>query len=325
MVTYPLNEIDYDAADAELFHCTRNSGIYAGTDFQPTVTGADNIVTIGAGIGWIRNSKFSGKVIAEKVSTSVNMGVADASLPRIDVVCARFDKNANQTTIVAKSGVPASSPVMPAISRTETLYELYFCSVYRKAGAVSITSADVTDLRLDENVCGLMADSVTSVDTKAINNQITAFINDLKDVIANIQSGTGTMMKSDYDADGNGKVDNADNADKLDGQTASYYATKTEAQTAQTTADTAKTNATNAQAAAAAAQATANNAKNTASNAQATANNAMPKTGGTFTGEVSAISTNRKGYVVRNCGVVSADGNVLISTNRLRFQRKVSS
>ena len=56
--------------------------------------------------------------------------------------------------------------------------------------------------------------------------------------------------------------------------------------------------------------------------AQATANAAMPKSGGTFTGEVTAISTNRPGYVVRNCGVVSSDGSDFVSTNRIRFQRK---
>lgn len=209
MITYPLNEIEYNATDAELFHCTRNSGIYAGTDFEPTVTGVDNIVTISAGIGWIRNAKFSGKVIAEKTSTSVNMGVADASLPRIDVVCMRFDKNANETTIVAKSGVPASSPVMPAISQTETLYELYFCSVYRKAGAVSITSADVTDLRLDPTVCGLMADSVTEIDTTSINAQINALIEKLRKEIAGVESSAEIMLKSVYDKDNDGVVDNA--------------------------------------------------------------------------------------------------------------------
>lgn len=236
MITYPLNEIDYNAADAELFHCTRNSGIYAETDFQPTVTGADNIVTIGAGIGWIKNAKFSGKVIAEKTSTSVNMGVADASLPRIDVVCARFDKNANETTIVAKSGVPASSPVMPAISQTETLYELCFCSVYRKAGAVSITSADVTDLRLDPTVCGLMADSVTTIDTTSINAQINALIEELREEIAGVESSAEMMFKSVYDTNNDGVIDNAE---KLSGHDVNYFATKTEVETAQTTADNA--------------------------------------------------------------------------------------
>ena len=62
LVTYPLNNLDYTAEDAELFHCTRSSGIYANDDFGFTVTGTDNTVTIGTGIAWIRNSKFSGTV-----------------------------------------------------------------------------------------------------------------------------------------------------------------------------------------------------------------------------------------------------------------------
>ena len=73
--------------------------------------------------------------------------------------------------------------------------------------------------------------------------------------------GAGDMAKAVYDTDGNGVVDkaetaeNAANAEKLNGQPASYYATKTEVQTAQTTADTAKTDAANA-------QTTADNVKN---------------------------------------------------------------
>lgn len=57
--------------------------------------------------------------------------------------------------------------------------------------------------------------------------------------------GAGDMAKAVYDTDGNGVVDkaetaeNAANAEKLNGQPASYYATKTEVQTAQTTADNA--------------------------------------------------------------------------------------
>ncbi|MBR5306892.1 MAG: hypothetical protein IKU47_08220 [Oscillospiraceae bacterium] len=56
--------------------------------------------------------------------------------------------------------------------------------------------------------------------------------------------------------------------------------------------------------------------------AQATADAAMPRAGGEFAGEVSAIETNRTGYVIRNCGVVSSDGSAFVSTNRIRFQRK---
>ena len=58
LITYPLDNKDYEAQDAELFHCTRTSGIFDGDDFACSVNGADNYVTVGIGIGWIRNSAF---------------------------------------------------------------------------------------------------------------------------------------------------------------------------------------------------------------------------------------------------------------------------
>ena len=47
-----------------------------------------------------------------------------------------------------------------------------------------------------------------------------------KDELSNF--GAGDMMKSTYDTDNNGKVDNADNADKFGGQLPEYYAKKDE-------------------------------------------------------------------------------------------------
>lgn len=211
MVTYPLNKIEYQATDAELFHSTRTSGVYSGDDFSMSVTGANNIVTFMPGIAWIRNGKFSGKVVASKSAVSVDLGVANASLPRWDVVCIQFDKNKNATDIVAKTGVAASSPVMPAISQTETLYELYLCKVYRPAGSATITAGNVYDLRLDETVCGLMADSVTRIDTRAIRLQIDSMINSLNAKLEDVEAidhaaftATGTagvsvtIQKSEY-------------------------------------------------------------------------------------------------------------------------------
>lgn len=163
LVTYPLNNVDYQAEDAELFHCTRNSGIFAGDDFACSVTGADNNVTIDIGLGWLRNSRFSGKVIALKSAQTLELGIADSVYPRIDAVVIRFDANANKTEIVVKQGTAASSPTAPAVSRTESLYELHLYHVRREAGASAISAADITDLRLDSDYCGLMADPITPI------------------------------------------------------------------------------------------------------------------------------------------------------------------
>ena len=165
MITYPLNNILYSAEDAELFHCTRTSGVFSADDeFVASVTGADNTVTIGPGIAWIRNARFSGKVAANKTSVSLDMGLADGSYPRIDAVVVQFDSNANQTAIVVKQGVAASSPVPPEVVRTEAVYELHLYHVRRAAGAAVVSVADITDIRQDRNYCGVMMDDVTNID-----------------------------------------------------------------------------------------------------------------------------------------------------------------
>ena len=101
-ITYPLNNIDYTAEDAELFHCTRTSGIWAEDSFPISVTGADNSVTVGKGLAWINNEEFSGKVTALKSAEVLDMGVADGTYPRIDVVAIQFNANNNETDIVVK-------------------------------------------------------------------------------------------------------------------------------------------------------------------------------------------------------------------------------
>ena len=165
MITYPLNNILYSAEDAELFHCTRTSGVFSADDeFAASVTGADNTVTIGPGIAWIRNARFSGKVAANKTSVSLDMGLADGSYPRIDAVVIQFDANANQTAIVVKQGVAASRPVPPEVVRVEAVYELHLYHVRRAAGAAVVSAADITDIRQDRNYCGVMMDDVTNID-----------------------------------------------------------------------------------------------------------------------------------------------------------------
>ena len=195
-ITYPLNNIDYTAEDAELFHCTRTSGIWAEDSFSISVTGADNNVTIGTGIAWINNEEFSGKVAALKSAEVLDLGIADGTYPRIDVIAIQYSANNNATDVVIKKGTPATNPVQPAIVRSGAVYELYLASVYRPAGATVITASNVTDLRLDETVCGLMADSVTHIDTKAINRQVQELLDVLYKSIAEAGAATDIVLKS---------------------------------------------------------------------------------------------------------------------------------
>ena len=200
--TYPLDDIDYSGDDAALFHCTRTTGIYAGDDFTFSVNGSDNIVKLGPGIAWMRISRFKGLVAAMTAETYVDMGLPDPTYPRIDRIILQFDANKNATDVVVKRGNPASNPLPPERSTTEAMFEIHLVEVRREPGAVSITAKDVRDLRLDKQNCGLMADSVTEVDTSAINAQITALIEQLAKDIADVKGGTAFIMRSGDKMDG---------------------------------------------------------------------------------------------------------------------------
>ena len=191
IITYPLNNIEYTAEDAELYHATRTSGVFANDDFPITVSGDGNVVTIGEGIGWIRNSKFSGKVVANKAEMSLDLGLPHATYPRIDAIVLRFSANANASEIIVKNGTAQTNPTPPEVVRTESVYELHLYHVYRGAGAASVTSSNVTDLRSDASYCGIMSDDVTMLGDDYV----------LKNTVG-VANGVASL-------DGNGKVPSA--------------------------------------------------------------------------------------------------------------------
>lgn len=189
LVTYPLNDIDYGADDAALFHCTRTTGIYAGTDFSASASGSDDIITIAPGIAWMRVDRFKGLVSAMKQEADIDMGLPDSVYPRIERIVLQYDANKNDVQLIVKSGSPSSNPLPPERVTTAALYEIHLYEIRREPGAAAISAKDITDLRLNPDYCGLMAESVTSIDTSAINAQVEALIEQLRAEIEQVMDG----------------------------------------------------------------------------------------------------------------------------------------
>ena len=205
IVTYPLNGIDFSAEDAETYLCTRTSGVFSSdSDFKASVTG-DRQVSISPGLAWIKNAEFSGKSICNTEPVPVEIPIADGTRPRIDRIVLRFDKARNESSIVLKQGTPSSAPAAKGVERTELIYELGLCTVYVKASSTVVDSGDITSTLLDESVCGLMRDGVTGIPTSQLQQQVYDLIDELRDVIAGIESGSQTMLKAVYDPQGKNK------------------------------------------------------------------------------------------------------------------------
>jgi hypothetical protein len=132
-------------------------------------------VTISPGVCFLKMSEYWGVTALQKTALSLPIQTADGTLTRKDVVVARIDKVANLAEIVVKPGTPASSPELPAIVRDDDYDEIYLASVTVGAGVVEITNAAISDLRLDETVCGLMVDTAAKIPTQALAEQWAAF------------------------------------------------------------------------------------------------------------------------------------------------------
>lgn len=176
ITAYPLNNIEYSAEDAMLMNLPISSGVYAGKDnFAISLSGGFS-ATISAGLGFIRYDTARGFTFYMNAEESVSFDAPDTVLPRIDRVVLRWDENRNGVVLAVKKGSPSSTPVAVERETSSSVYELVLYDITIAANATGITAANVTDQRLNPDLCGLMANNITSIDTAAINAQITALI-----------------------------------------------------------------------------------------------------------------------------------------------------
>ena len=179
IITYPLNGVTYDAEDVSTYLCTRTSGIYSkDTNYAVSVTGARQI-TVAPGLAWVNYDDFKGVSACSREAVALTVPDADSTLPRIDRVVLQFDTAANLTAVKLKPGTPAAAPEPPAILQNHNQYELGLCTVSVPAGSSVVTAADITDTRADEDVCGLMRDSVTGIPTAQLQAQALAMMTQL--------------------------------------------------------------------------------------------------------------------------------------------------
>lgn len=174
IITYPLDGVTYSAEDVATYLCTRTSGVYAkDSNFAVSITGTRQI-TIAPGLAWINYDDFKGVSVCSREDTVLTVPDADNTLNRVDRVVLQFDTSSNLTAIRLNTGTPAVAAQPPDILQNHNQYELGLCTISVPAGSAAVTSADITDTRTDEAVCGLMRDGVTGIPVNALGAQALA-------------------------------------------------------------------------------------------------------------------------------------------------------
>lgn len=90
---------------------------------------------------------------------------------RIDRVVARLDFADRRIKLAIKKGTAQGNPVAPELQRDYDIYEIGLADIRVNANVIEITQENITDLRLNTEICGVVAVPLQHVDTTTIFNQ----------------------------------------------------------------------------------------------------------------------------------------------------------
>lgn len=193
--SFPLENTLYTAADAQLWMCTRTTGVYTNAHLGVTANGT-MAVTLGPGIAWLHYDDYGGCVYGNTDDKALTVEMSDGSQNRIDRVCIRLEILNNKCYAYIKKGTPAATPSAPALQRNNLAYEISVAQIYVGVGVTKINAANITDERLNSDVCGLMRDGVTGIDTSMMQNQFTSALNNMILQVNQTVSSTQTQANA---------------------------------------------------------------------------------------------------------------------------------
>lgn len=167
----------YSAEDwAAYFALFLSNGVFYSSADRLKVTAYEGMkVKVGKGAGFI-----AGRMYMLEADTTITLDTADGALNRIDRIVLRCDYTNRLITIAVKKGSYSASPTAPELTRDADAYELALADVYVAAGVVTITTANITDQRLNTALCGIVTGLVEQADTQEIFDEFYAYLQEFK-------------------------------------------------------------------------------------------------------------------------------------------------
>lgn len=166
---------EYVADDfARYFRAIISSGMFMAesTNLQVIANG-DMTVTLKKGDLIIEGYRY------ENVSDiTIQLQPADGIMNRIDRIALTWSRQDRDIHFTLRQGTNSYEPVAPECRRTADYIDFVTADVYVQAGTISITQADITDQRLNSELCGI-ATPFTEVDTTTIFNQFESWFENL--------------------------------------------------------------------------------------------------------------------------------------------------
>lgn len=177
---------EYVAEDfARYFRAFISSGIFMKEDTNlQVIANGDMTVTLKAGKMIIDGYRYdsTGDII-------ITIDPADGVLGRIDRISATWCKDEGDIHYTVQKGTPSYKPVAPECRRTEEYKDYVVADIYVAAGVIKIQQQNITDQRLNSDVCGL-AIPFTELNTNAIFTQYQDAVNEFLKIADTCIDGT---------------------------------------------------------------------------------------------------------------------------------------
>lgn len=177
---------------AEYFASFIANGVFPNPSTGLQVLASNSmIITVNTGKAWI-----NGYFYFNTYNLTITLDNADGVLNRIDRIVVRWDLQDRVISVQVKKGTYSATPSAAAIQRDADAYELVLADVYVGAGAVSISQANITDQRLNSNLCGLVVGTVGELDTTAFSAQLQGWFELYQEMSAEQYNNLKSYMNS---------------------------------------------------------------------------------------------------------------------------------
>ena len=150
-------------------------------------------IGIERGQGWINGYWYENTYMLY-----MPVDVADGVLNRIDSVVLRLGFSERNMWLAVKKGTPAVNPIAPEVTRTADYYELQLATISIPASSIKITQAQITDTRMNQDVCGWVTGVVKQLDTTTLFNQFESYFDEFKQFYENDYANWTAEQKQAY-------------------------------------------------------------------------------------------------------------------------------
>lgn len=125
----------------------------------------------------------SGCLKMEESQRTLAVQASNANYDRIDTVVLRLNDNDSERIcdFYILEGTPATSPVRPTLTRTESIWEIGLADLFIAKNSTALSNQRITDTRYEAARCGVMS-SISQFDTTTLYQQVQADLEEFQSV-----------------------------------------------------------------------------------------------------------------------------------------------